>query len=138
MFSSVSSPRTGLRPPKRPPRRSLPDRVELVLTGDSDVVAAPGRRRPVGVATPSRLHRPAAVAAQCGPSVADRTAHNAVLRSRLSVTGLAGGDAVDVSKKMRQHRFGRLELRPVPDVVGEHHDIGFRNHLGIATSHVCA
>ncbi len=30
------------------------------------------------------------------------------------------GDAVDVGEKVRQHRIGRLDLRPLPQVVGEH------------------
>src|SRR5262249_15828200 len=52
------------------------------------------------------------------------------------VFGSAGGDAVDVGKEVRQYRVRRLELRPVPDVVGEHHHVGVGYHLGVAARHV--
>ncbi len=47
-------------------------------------------------------------------------------------------DAVDVGEKVGQHRIGRFELRPVPDVVGQHHHVGAGNHLGVAAGHVRA
>ena len=39
---------------------------------------------------------------------------------------------LDVLQEVRQHRVGRLDLRPVPDVVVEHHDVGIRDDLQIA------
>ena len=47
-------------------------------------------------------------------------------------------DAIDVRQEVRQHRLRRLDLRPVPDVVGEHHHVGVGNHLGVALGHVPA